>query len=180
MEWETSEVLKLERDQIPVFKCSLRSWGVTWEFFFSGGSDMDRWGQEQRRHQIGLFADHYLHSLLSGDWTGTSASCLISVGGYHYFCDLFHSICLFLFLVQSSFPGAQDGDVNIFLSGEIKLSPEFYWWVSVICFSEIKSLPTHYKTGNFNSLRVTGVYWLWVSNEDVLQICLGLLCATAL
>lgn len=56
---------------------------------------MDRWVREQRGCQLGLFADHYLHSLSSGDRTGTSASCLISVGGYRYLCDLFHSICLF-------------------------------------------------------------------------------------
>lgn len=59
---------------------------------------MDKWGRRAEKmsdSQTGLFPDHYLHSLLSGDQTGPSASCLISVGGYHYFCGLFHSICSF-------------------------------------------------------------------------------------
>jgi hypothetical protein len=52
-------------------------------------------GRMQKECQTSLFPDHYLYSLLSGDQTGTSASCLISVGGYCYFGDLFHSIYLF-------------------------------------------------------------------------------------
>lgn len=157
----------------------LISWVVKWEFVSSGGSDMDRWVREQRGCQLGLCGSLPSQPFV---WRQNRDICILP--------DLCGRISLLLwpvsqylpllFLVQSSFPGARDGDVNIFLGGEIKLSPEFYWWVSVICFSEIKSLPTHYKTGNFNSLRVTGVYRLWVSNGDVLQICLGLLCATAL
>lgn len=45
---------------------------------------------------MGLFPPHYFHGLLSRDEMGRSASCLISVGGWCYFCDLLHYIWLFV------------------------------------------------------------------------------------
>jgi hypothetical protein len=53
-------------------------------------------GGGQTGCQTVLFPDHYLHGLLSGNGRGRLASCLISVGGYGYFCDLCHSIWLFV------------------------------------------------------------------------------------
>ena len=57
-------------------------------------------GERRRECHMGLFPPHYFHGLLCRDEMGRFASCLISVGGYCYFCDILH--CVWLFVLDTT------------------------------------------------------------------------------
>lgn len=97
-----------------------------------------------------LFPPHYFHGLLSRDEMGNQASCLISVGGWYYFCDLLRiSGCLSL--IQQGLSGAYDDDVNYFPQRENKIDCGILLMSFGYLLLKDKKPSTHYMTGNLDT-----------------------------